>query len=708
MLLRLIIILTAAITLLCTCAFTQNSDARPSIQLNTSARKSTHPLTLEEIIALREITESQISPDGRTVAFIVTQASLALNDYRAALFVVQSSHDSDPVKLLEGKNLSNLRWTPDNQYISYLSTNSGSPQVWRVRPDRGKTEQVTTHVTGISQYEWSSDGQKMAFLSSGAVKPEEKADIEAQGIIYDDEKYSHRNLVSGSWVSKSTQLWIYSVAGKDERLWGNEQTDVPSISRFVWSPDGEKIALEYRPSNKPQDLNTDVGVLDLRAGKFSPVITWEGFDEGVSWSPDSRSLAFVSQGNIKQKELYYDARFSIYKVGLDFGEPIDIAKLSNSYSLDSVRWSKDGASIFYEWDDRSRSALYQIPSDGGVARRVSESPDYLSSFSFDLDYSKASCVRQNPSMPPEIAVLDLKSGVPRTLTQLNPEYKDVNLGEVSELCWTNRYGNETNGFLIKPFGYVQGRRYPLLVILYGFSGKFISQAQWMSSYPAQPFTADGFAVLLMNYPLWKGWRYGDFKKGAFWQGYNPLASIEAGVQRVVDMGIADPQKKGIMGWSFGSFLTEFTITHSDLFEAASAGEGGLWNAGQYWLLGSASMRYILEGLFGGPPYRDTYQRYQEFSPALNAQRVRAPLLREYGSIMALQSLEFYTAMRRYGKPVEQVIYPDEPHIFSQPKHRLSSMQRNLDWFNFWLQGKEDSKSHKKEQYERWRKMRVTG
>src|SRR5690606_18026141 len=154
------------------------------------------------------------------------------------------------------------------------------------------------------------------------------------------------------------------------------------------------------------------------------------------------------------------------------------------YRIGSVWWSHDGRSLLYEWDDRSRSALYELPATGGVPREVSKSSDHLSSFSFDTE-SIVACIRQNPTTPPEIAVFDLTDGAPKTLTDLNPEYRQIRLGEVSELRWRNEYGHETNGFLIRPLNYVESRRYPLLVVLYHFSNKFISQAQWMTSYPAQ-------------------------------------------------------------------------------------------------------------------------------------------------------------------------------------------------------------------------------
>src|SRR5262249_9604234 len=182
--------------------WTQTKDEPSLINLPRVEKGQAHPLTLEEIIALREITELQLSPDGQMIAFIIKQAFLERNDYRSALFVVPTVKDRDPVKLVEEKSLSRIRWMPDGEFITYLSSQSGSVQIWRVSRRGGPSEPVWRHGTGVLQYEWSRDGQKIAFLSSEAIAAEEKAQAEAQGIVYNDEIFSHRNLINNTWLTK--------------------------------------------------------------------------------------------------------------------------------------------------------------------------------------------------------------------------------------------------------------------------------------------------------------------------------------------------------------------------------------------------------------------------------------------------------------------------------------------------------------------------
>jgi len=642
----------------------KNDAVSERININVSPSGQRHPLTLQEIVSLREIAGLQISPDGRLIAFLVKQAFIDTNGYRMALYVVKTDGASPPTKLAEEAAISEPQWSPDSRWILYISSKSGSSQIWRVAPSGGDPEQVSRHRGGLRGYKW---------------------------------------------IRPSVAVWLMDVSGGQEKSIGEPSvSSLPAILQLAWSPDGRYLAVEYKPSNEPEQMfnNSDIGLLDLQTNQFRPVVEWPGADTNIAWASDSKSFAFVSQGNIDTRERFYEFNVSVFRYSLTSGIANQVGDLQKGTLLSGL-WRSAHEGLLYSVRGGVGN-LYELPlTDAGRGRKITDTADYLSGCSPDDARTIAACIIENPTTPPEIATVDLRTGHLKRLTSLNPEYANIELSEVSDLKWTNRYGTETNGFLIKPLGYESGKRYPLAVILYGFEWKFTSQAQWISSYPAQVFASRGIAVLLMNFPREGGWRYGDYKRAAFSQGYSPMASIESAVDMLVKMGTVDPNRKAILGWSFGSFLTEFAITHSRLFQAASAGEGGLNNPGQYWLLGDAAMRHYLEGFFGGPPYGETYKNYKEFSPALNADKVETPILREYGPEVGFQSFEFYTALRRFGKPVEQVFYPRETHIFSQPRHRINSMRRNIDWLDFWLKGEEDPDPAKREQYTRWRVMRGT-
>ena len=658
-----------------------------------------HPLTLPEIVQLREIDDVRISPDGKSVVFFVKHASVEKNDTRTALFRV-STGGGPPVKLLERKSLSSLRWTPDGRFVTFLSGDEKGTQVWRIAGGGGGPEPVTRHAESVGGYDLSPDGKRIAFTTSASPADEEKSKLDAAGIVYDDEVMNLRDVSLKNWIRKPSELWVADLAAKTEsKLWESERP----ISDARWSPDGRRLAVVYTvPATREEPLiafNSAIGVVSIDERVLRPLPGSGAARFSPAWSPDGRSLAFRSAEGTGGAIL-------VQRVGE--GASRNVTSGFPVSSAGPVWWSQDGSRLLFEKSDRSNVGLYSVPAAGGAPMKLSGGTDHLQDFSLSGDQRVAGCKRENPTTPAEVAVLTLPDGSPRTLTGLNPEYRNVELGEVRELTWKNKHGYETNGYLIHPLGYVPGRRYPFLLILYGFSDTFISQAQWISSFPAQVFSAKGFAVLLMNYPRYdKKWSYGDFKEATMQEAYSPLASIEKAVEVVTEMGIADPKRRGIMGWSYGSFLTDFTITHApDLFQAASSGEGGLYDDGLYWVFGSKPYREYQIGIFGGPPYGETYERYREISPALNAARVRAPLLKEYESNNPVFGLQLYSALRTLGTPVELVLYPDEGHIFSQPKHRISSMQRNLDWMSYWLLGQEDPAPGKRDQYARWKRLRA--
>ena len=617
--------------------------------------------------------------------------------------------------------MSGLRWRPDGKTISLLWKRNGTAQLWVVDPSSGtmallfrqpsggvRAEAVSLRTTissegraGLLQYEWSPSGNQIAFTIRQGMSIEQRRTLESSGILYDDASMAYTDLFRRSWFKPPTELWIIDVRSREQRKVWEVKSEVESIA---WAPDEKRIAVAYQVPPVQQEsmvfYNADIAVLSLPERQSRTVISGEAYQGKPAWSPDGRSLAFVYS-------LHTASSIGIADVASG-----DVTlRVAGDWIWISNVWWTDASTLLFEAPDsglirRGKSALYHISRDGTSLLEVSQSVGHISGCSLSQDRFVATCVQQASTVPPDLIGVDLSGGRVTTLTSLNPLLADATTNEVRELRWENALGFSTNGFLLRPLGARTGVRYPLLVIVYGFEGKYALDAEWITSYPVQVLANHGFAVLMVNYPMYPSWHGRNFRMGAQAWGLSPLASLEAAVGSLVAEGLVDQHRVGIMGWSYGCFLAEFAVSHSNTFRVAAVGNGGDYNPGAYWLLGGRAFREHYEQVMGGPPYGATLPNWLQFSPALNADRASAPVLMEFSAEEAFLGLEMSAAFRRNGVPVEFIVYPDEGHVLMQPQHRYNSMQRNLDWFAFWLQGRERRAPDVQHQYQRWRRMRM--
>jgi dipeptidyl aminopeptidase/acylaminoacyl peptidase len=239
-------------------------------------------------------------------------------------------------------------------------------------------------------------------------------------------------------------------------------------------------------------------------------------------------------------------------------------------------------------------------------------------------------------------------------------------------------------------------------------GRFLTVAEWHSTFPVQTLAGQGYATLMVNDSDGGEHGAGSPVKAREKEGWNTLSTFESAVQMMVQRGIADPDKLGLYGWSHGASVVEFLVAHSKLhFTAACLGEGGGYGPGLYWSAGHPGGPKLLQTFYGGPLTAQTAAAYLEYSPALNVEKIKTPLLMEYQSVWRMTVAgELYVPLRVLGVPAELVGYENEVHNFVRPTTRFASMHRKVDWFNYWMLEKEDPDPAKAEQYVRWRKMKA--
>ncbi|HEX9273875.1 MAG TPA: Atxe2 family lasso peptide isopeptidase [Candidatus Binatia bacterium] len=672
----------------------QDSGGVPSfdssaLEIKPVAKTTRRPISSKDLLTIRDITGVQISPDGKSVAYVVSQAALESNSYRTALFVVGTEPGSVPVNLGSAgpPHWSSVgqylrippQWSPESRYIAYLVREGNRRQIWLWNSLGGKPERLTHIANDVENYEWQPDGRRIIFTTVEPISPEEIKSVSEQGILYD----SYAKGVEGSiqaWKGRSVARAVVEAKPRKKQVW---------IYQLATRTERKATADEEAAYNK----------LHLSPKTLEPGD--KTFIHTIKPSPDGKSIAYHSQ--LIDAEKFPRYAWTIFIKRIDEKNYVELVPPMTNFILD-LWWSNDGTEIYFTRStDDGGIALYAVPARGGAEREITKSNDLLLQVSFDKNMSRVACVRENALTPPEVSLIDIKNGVQRTLANVNPEFQNIALSPATKREWVNKYGDKTFGYLVKPLNYEPGKRYPLIVTTYRAYG-FLRGAVG-DEYPIQVFAANGFAVLAFDDSAERVPKPGDFKTTML-RWYSPMASLEKAIVMLDEMGIINANRKGITGLSFGAELTNFKITHSDIFQAAATSStGGSRDPLFYYMADSWWRGMFKEWSLNGLPHGDAAPKWQELSPALNAGRVKAPVLIQVAESEYLICLQFFASMKELNKPLEMIIFADEAHIKNQPKHRYEIYQRNLDWFNFWLQDKEDPDPSKKEQYTRWHELR---
>ncbi|WP_129778438.1 prolyl oligopeptidase family serine peptidase [Peristeroidobacter soli] len=685
----------------------------------TRTRSSTAPapITLDEIVSLREFREPQLSPDGRQVAFVVKQAFRDCDCYRAALYLADVSGGA-PRKLIEEEEISGLHWMRDGQALSFLSTRGGSKQLWRTSlngtvtpliqhrttaPDDWSKQMTPGQTTpiGVIEYVASPDGRCIAFTARSQVFPVAGDEHVRAGVLYDD-----RNMSMGSLYHQYVaQLFVHCLDSQAPRLlWQTTAAQGAAITLLRWAPDAASIAFAFEGQQTKSDLGAGVALLEMNSGQVRVLSkAWDVSEshDALAWSNDGARLAVMHYQEMLQRRTLSD---------------IDIASGRETQIRDDIAaqfgpFLQSAAGFVVELtgtrERRAKTGLYHLSGDGSRLQRLSSEEFKVSDCGVVVG-TQVACIVQSPNLPPRLAIVDLRSGKQRVLKNvlINPDLDTATLTHVQELRWRNRSGLEATGYLLTPTTQRPESGYPLLVMAYNFNGEFVTAASaQLTSYPAQPLSERGIAVLLINGPRVDQGVTGSSGLAAL--ALEPLATLEAAIERLAGEGLIDRDKVGFTGHSWGGFWVQFAITERpDLIRVAGVLNGGsLAEPGTYWYTGKEAGRIVQEHYWGGPPYPPTLDNYIARSPALRTHRVRAPVLVEADAFAAHYQMEMYAALRARNVPVELYVYPAEGHSFYRPEHRFYSMQRNLDWFSFWLLDREDDDAAKVEQYARWRVMK---
>jgi dipeptidyl aminopeptidase/acylaminoacyl peptidase len=644
------------------------------------AQDSERSITVDDILAMKSVSDPQVSPDGEWVAYTVRQRDLEEDESGTQIWTVATA-GGDPIPMTSAEtSASDPRWSPDNRYLSFKASKGEKekPQVWNLNRFGGEAVQVTSVKQGINNYYWSPDGSQMLLLIQDprpADLTEDEEDDE-KPLPHVIDRMQFKQDYVGYLDRRRTHIYVYT-PGEEEpvQVTSGDYDD----SDPVWSPDGKSIAFVSDRSEKP-DLHygTDIWTVSVNGDDHAllQVTSHPGRDYSPAWSPDSKSIAYVSSTgmDIGGSALSPTRRLAITEVGKD-ERRILTAGLDRNV-LDP-EFSANGRNINFRLEDSGQVHFASIRTNGSNLQRQLERRVTVRDFASGGGHMVLLVAQAD--QPTELFAFDDGNLAP--LTNVNSELLDgVARADVEKLRFESADGTPVEAFFVRPLNFDASVRYPTILWLHGGPA---SQFSYSYSEIAQLFAANGYAVIMPNPRGSTG--YGEeFAQGtvAAW-GDKDFQDVMAAVDHGIEIGLVDPDRLGVGGWSYGGILTNYVITQTNRFKAASSGASlGLVTANY----GHDHYQLMYELEFGLP--WEYPERWAELSPFSKVEAITTPTLWMGGAldwnVPIINSEQMYIAMKRLGRETQLVVYPGEHHGIRRPTFEKDRLERWLAWFDHYL------------------------
>lgn len=648
------------------------------------------PWSTDWAFKVKRVGSVAVSPDGSQVAYVVGTAVMEGEKSEWLSHVHLARADgSGGTQLTRGEqSANNPAWSADGKWIVFLSTRgakdpkAAKANLWRIPVAGGEAERLTDEKGGIRAFQLSPDGQTVAFLMTDPKSDEEE----------EAEKEKRDARVVGENL-KMTRLYVVPFEpdaedGRPVRLLTPGALSLGSVvnaETFDWAPDGRQIAFTHQPTNSADDWTRwDVSVVEVASGAVRPLAATGAAERDPVFSPDGRSVALVASND--PPTWYRRARVVVYPAAGGAGStPRALAETPDALP-DLVGWLDDGRLLVTE-SFRTVERVYVLPADGRAAVPFSPADANMDNSALNAARTHIGFTAMAPDKPVEAFVTPAASFAP---TQVSREQNlpPVEMGRTEVISWKAPDGMTIEGLVTYPSAYRAGTRVPLLVIVHGgpagvFSRNFVGAP---TAFPLAGFAARGFAVLRANVRGSTGYGY-DFRAANVrdWGG-GDYRDILAGVDHLIAQGVADPERLGIMGWSYGGYMTSWIITQTNRFKAATVG-AGVTNLMSF--TGTADIPSFLPSYFGGEVWEDGgLELWSAHSAMFKVKGVTTPTLILHGEndlrVPISQGFELHNALKRQGVTVQMVTYPRQPHGIQEPKLLQDAMERNLEWFERWI------------------------
>jgi len=610
-------------------------------------------ITPEQLLKAYRFSDLQLSPDGEKVAFEVSEPTKGA-DRNVDIWIFDGKSQDLLRFAASPKSDNHARWSPDGKSLAFLSNRADSAQIYILRTNGGEAVQLTSGKNEVTGFEWSPDGKQIAFLATDAPTEEE----EKKKTDKDDAYVTDHD-------DKPTRLWVIDVDTKNVRAVTSGSW---SISEFQWMPSGDQViasATDRPAAVRPADKIYSIKISD---GTLKAISSPAGSFGSLQISKDGRMLSYVADptDGPNQHDL--------------FVEPLTAGAVSTNVTssildrpISSYAWLKEGQLLAIA-EDGFENSLYKLNAS---AKEKTTVPLKNLRNEFAQLNSGIAYICGNAAEPDELCFSNASGEVVK-ISHFNKDIQALPLVKPEFYRYKSFDGTEIEAALLKPTKANPGKL-PLIVLVHGGP-----TGRWPDAYEAwgQLLVSRGYAVFYPNVRGSTGYGYHFIEVNRKDWGGGDYKDIMAGVDDLIQRGIADPNRLGIVGWSYGGYMAGWAITQTDRFKAAVAGAGMSDVAAEFGTEEHSTNFY--DAWFNGTPY-ENQELYIKMSPISHIKNAKTPTLILQGQEDVIdpigQSQALYRGLRYYGVETVFVQYPREPHGLREEKHRIDCLTRILDWFD---------------------------
>jgi hypothetical protein len=730
------------------CAAWLLASADPEIVVADSATK--RRITVADTIRMTTLPENsraaggtnsgrfaQFSPNGKRFVIVTQHGNPETNENEFSLLLYETSHAFDhpaPNVLVSMRSRSNrdaiksVRWE-GNEMLAFIGEAHDSAQVYSVNAATKVLKQLTNHPTSVAEFDLIPEAETVVYSAAPGV-PDKKTSLDRfnHGFAITIETPDNLPRTKAEFQepdeTKGEEVFVKYAGGKEAPVAFTDR--YMPFKPISIAPDGRHAVFAVLLRDVPPSwiayedelIRGEVQafrrkgstswlmrfmLLDLNTRAVKPLlpgpVAWS--TGGTAWSSDGTKIA-VSGAFLPLEALNSTEREARTKHS--FAVEIDLATGTFETITDKEevvsRWDKTSNRLYFAPASHSADLprfAYAKTSSGWIEEATSEE-------SLKIELPEVTLV-QDLNTPPKLYVSDTAHPQKELLSDLNPQFVEFAFGKVEKVRWKATDGHEVEGGLYLPPDYKEGARYPLVIQTHGFSEKeFWINGPWNSAFAAQPLAAHGIVVLQVGH----GTEPGEYMKHhrSLEEAPREMAAYEGAIDYLESRGIVDRERVGIIGFSRTQYHVEYTLTHSSYHFAAATLADGFQGGYLEYLLDPYTEK---DDVFvnGGPPFGTSFPSWLDHSPSFRLDRIHSPVRVEcYGGGVII-CWEPFSVLTHLGRPVDLIYIPDGTHILVKPWERLTSEQGNVDWFRFWLKSEEDGDPQKRDQYERWRAMRMT-